>query len=143
MVNILFGGCMFALPFLPCNILLFNHDIYFVISIFKINNQLFGYLYIKTTFYCNELIQSFVVFHSALLDFSSPEPKAQVSFSDQNLCVVRRRCRKLFIFFSRTTGPVSTKLETTYSWVKRIQISSNEWSHPFPRGDNYEKAKIH
>ena len=24
--------------------------------------------------------------------FSSPEPKAQVSFSDQNLSVVRRRC---------------------------------------------------
>ena len=24
--------------------------------------------------------------------FSSPEPKAQMSFSDQNLSVVRRRC---------------------------------------------------
>ena len=37
--------------------------------------------------------------------FSSPEPKAQVSFSDQNLSVVRRRCccwrcRKLFTFSS-------------------------------------------
>ena len=48
--------------------------------------------------------------------FSSPEPKAQVSFSDQNLSVVlccccrrcRCCCRKLFTFH-RTTGPVSTK----------------------------------
>ena len=39
--------------------------------------------------------------------FSSPGPKAQVSFSDQNLSVVRRRrrhrrrcCRKLFTFLS-------------------------------------------
>ena len=37
--------------------------------------------------------------------FSSPESKAQVSFSDQNLSVVRRRCRcrrcrKLFTFSS-------------------------------------------
>ena len=38
--------------------------------------------------------------------FSSPEPKAQVSFSDQNLSVVRRcsscswHCRKLFTFSS-------------------------------------------
>ena len=39
--------------------------------------------------------------------FSSPEPKSQVSFSDHNLSVVRRRCRysrrrcrKLFTFSS-------------------------------------------
>ena len=32
--------------------------------------------------------------------FGSPEPKAQGSFSDHNLSVVRRRrCRKLFTFF--------------------------------------------
>ena len=31
--------------------------------------------------------------------FSSPEPKAQVNFSDQNLPIVRR-CRKLFTFLS-------------------------------------------
>ena len=41
--------------------------------------------------------------------FSSPEPKAQVSFSDQNLSVVRHRrrcccCQKLFTF-SSSQGP--------------------------------------
>ena len=76
--------------------------------------------------------------------FSSPEPKAQVTFSDQNVSVVRRRCccrcRKLFdmfIFFSRTTGPISTKPRTKPPWVKEIQVCSNEGSRPFPRGDNY------
>ena len=39
-----------------------------------------------------------------------PEPKAQVSFSDQNLSVVRRRCRrrrcrKLFTFSSSSQEP--------------------------------------
>ena len=41
--------------------------------------------------------------------FSSPEPKAQVSFSDQNLSVVRRRCcrcRKLFTFSSSSQEPL-------------------------------------
>ena len=44
---------------------------------------------------------------------SSPEPKAQVSFSDQNLSVVRRRCccrcrryRKLFTFSSSSPEPL-------------------------------------
>ena len=32
--------------------------------------------------------------------FSSPEPKAQVNFSDQNLSVFRRRYRKFFTFSS-------------------------------------------
>ena len=48
--------------------------------------------------------------------FSSPEPKAQVSFSDQNLSVVRRcrrrcrrrrwRCRKLFTFSPSSPEPL-------------------------------------
>ena len=55
--------------------------------------------------------------------FKEIEPKVQVSFSDENLSVVRRLCcrRKLFpffFFFSRTTGPISTKLGIKYSWVK-------------------------
>ena len=42
-------------------------------------------------------------------NFSSPEPKAQASFSDQNLSVVRRcccRCRKLFTFSYSSPGPL-------------------------------------
>ena len=49
----------------------------------------------------------------------------------------------IFIFFSRTTGPISTKLGTKHPWVKGIQVCSNEGPRPFPRGDNYEIVKIH
>ena len=45
--------------------------------------------------------------------------------------------------FSRTTGPISTKLDTMHPWVKGIQVCSNEGPHPFPGGDNYEIAIIH
>ena len=73
------------------------------------------------------------------------------SFSDQNLSVVRRyrrrcrSCRKLFTFSSSspTTGPISTNHDTRLPWVKGIQVSSNEGPRPFPRGDNYEIAKMH
>ena len=47
------------------------------------------------------------------------------------------------MFFSRTTGPISTKLCTVKaSLVKRNKLCSNEGALPFPRGDNYEIAKI-
>ena len=49
----------------------------------------------------------------------------------------------LKIFFSRTTGPILTKLGTKYPWVKEIHVCSNEGPHPSPRGDNNEIAKIH
>ena len=49
----------------------------------------------------------------------------------------------IFIFFSRTTGPISTKLGTHHPWVKRIKVCLNEGAHLFSRGDNYEIAKIH
>ena len=80
--------------------------------------------------------------------------KAHVSYSDQNLsivrCLGRRCCHQLFtlsltfhifIIFSRTTGPISTKLGTKHPQVKGIQVCSNEGPHLFPRGDNYEIAK--
>ena len=70
---------------------------------------------------------------------SSPEPKAQVSFSDHNLFVVRRRCCKLFtflFFFSRTTEPISTKLGTNHPLVKGFEICSNDGLCPFPRENN-------
>ena len=47
---------------------------------------------------------------------SSPKPKVEVSFSDQNLSVIRRRCCccfifiYIFMFFSKSTWPHSTKL---------------------------------
>ena len=82
-------------------------------------------------------------------NLSSLEPKAQVSFSDHNLSVVRRcrcrlwHCRKLFIFSSCSPEPISTKLGTKHSWVKGTQFCSSEGPGLFPRGGNYEIAKIH
>ena len=47
------------------------------------------------------------------------------------------------MFFSRTTELVSTKLGTKHSFVKGIQVCSNEGQRPFLRRDNYEIAKIY
>ena len=81
--------------------------------------------------------------------FSSPELKAQVSFSVHlcpsvrlSVCLsVRLQNFHIFIFFSRTTGPISTKLGTKHPRVKGIQVCSNEGPHPFPRGDNYTNSE--
>ena len=74
--------------------------------------------------------------------FSSPELKAQVSFSDNFLSVVCLSTFHIFIFFSRTTGPISTKLGTNHPFKKGIQVCSNEWPHPFRKGDNSKTIKI-
>ena len=47
----------------------------------------------------------------------------------------------IFIF-SRTTGPISTKLGTKHPWVKGIQVCSNEGPRPSQRGDNWEMIKL-
>ena len=47
------------------------------------------------------------------------------------------------LFFSRTTGSTPTKLGTKHSWVKGIQVCSNEGPHPSQRGDDREIVKIH
>ena len=44
----------------------------------------------------------------------------------------------IFIFFSRTTGSISTTLRTKHSCAKKIRRVA-----PFIRGDNKEIAKIH
>ena len=49
----------------------------------------------------------------------------------------------MFVFFSRTTGHISTKRGARYSWVKGIQAYSIEGTRPYPRGDNNKIAKIH
>jgi hypothetical protein len=49
----------------------------------------------------------------------------------------------LKIFFSRTTGPILTILVTDHSYVKVIQICSNEGDNPSPRGDNSKRVKMH
>jgi hypothetical protein len=88
--------------------------------------------------------------------FSSPELKAQVSFSDRPLSGVRLSVRPsvcpsvctsvnfyIFDFFSRTVGPILTRLNTNHPWVKGIQVCSKEGDIPSPRGDNRERVKLH
>jgi hypothetical protein len=80
--------------------------------------------------------------------FSSPELKAQVSSSDRPLSGIRLSvCPSvnfyIFDFFSRTTGPILTRIGANHPWVKGIQVSSKEGDSPSPRGDNGERVKIH
>jgi hypothetical protein len=49
-----------------------------------------------------------------------------------------------YIFdFSRTTGPILTKLGTNHPWSKGIQFYSNEGDSPSPRGDNSLRVNLH
>jgi hypothetical protein len=76
--------------------------------------------------------------------FSSPELKAQVSYSDRLLSVVRLSVNfYIFDFFSRSAWPILTKLGTNHPWGEGIQVCSNEGDCPSPRGDNSETVKIH
>jgi hypothetical protein len=67
--------------------------------------------------------------------FSSPELKAQVSFSDHLLSVIMQSVRlsvypsihpsvnfSIFDFFSRTTGPISAKLCTNHPWGRGFRF---------------------
>jgi hypothetical protein len=49
-------------------------------------------------------------------------------------------------FFSRTTGPILTRLGTNHPWEKGIKVYSNEGerlSRLSPRGDNSKRVKVH
>jgi hypothetical protein len=48
----------------------------------------------------------------------------------------------LKIFFSRTTGPILTRLGINH-WGGGILVCSNEGDCPSPRGDNSKRVKIH
>jgi hypothetical protein len=54
---------------------------------------------------------------------------------------MRRSCLK--IFFSRTTGPILTRLGTNHPWVNGTQVCSKEGDSPFPRGHNSESVRMH
>ena len=44
----------------------------------------------------------------------------------------------LKIFFSRTIGPISTKLGTKHHWIKGIHVCSKKGQRPSTRGDTSE-----
>jgi hypothetical protein len=46
-------------------------------------------------------------------------------------------------FFSRTTGPILTRLDTNHPWEEGIQVCSNEGDCSPPRGGNSRRVKIH
>jgi hypothetical protein len=49
-----------------------------------------------------------------------------------------------YIFdFSRTTGPISTRLGTYHPWGEGLPVSSNEGGRPSSRGDGSERVKMH
>ena len=83
-----------------------------------------------------------------ILVSSSPELKARELFWSPvvRLSVrisVRLKTFHISIFFSRTTGSISTNVCTKEPLVKQNQVCSNLELRPFLRGDNYEIAKIH
>jgi hypothetical protein len=49
----------------------------------------------------------------------------------------------LKIFFSRTTGPILTRLGKDHPWSERIYVSLKKGDSPSPREDNSERVKIH
>jgi hypothetical protein len=44
--------------------------------------------------------------------------------------------------FSRTNRPILLKLGTSYLWVRRIHVYSNEGPGPLQRGDNHKNVKM-
>ena len=73
-----------------------------------------------------------------IVNFSSPELKAQVSFS-VCLLFVCPSVRKLFSHFNlllQNHWANFIKLGTKHPWMKRIQVNSNERPCLSPRGDN-------
>ena len=107
------------------------------------------------TFYCFSLL-FFKKNGMIFIRFSSPEPKAQVSFSDQNLSVVRRRrrrcrrcrrcCRKLFTFSSSSPDPLGQfqpNLAQSILWWRGFKFVQMKGPAFFKGIYIYEVAKIH
>jgi hypothetical protein len=65
-----------------------------------------------------QIAEIYVIMFTISCIFSSPELKAQVSYSGRpSVCKLLN-----FNFFSRTTGPILTKLGTNHPWGEGILI---------------------
>lgn len=73
------------------------------------------------------------------LPFSSPEPKALVSFSNANLSVVVVINFSNFYLLLQNHWATKTKLCTKHPWRKGFQVCSKEGSYPL---QNQERVKI-
>jgi hypothetical protein len=114
----------------------------------------FNFLYLRCSLsismviFPNRKYFIYLINYTNSLIFSSSELKAQVSYSDRLLSVVCLSVRLsvnfyIFDFFSRTTGPILTKLGTNHPWGEGIQVCSNKGDYPSSRGDNSKRVKIH
>ena len=90
--------------------------------------------------YCQNYTE---VGHSQLLPlYTRPRRLECWSGMSGSYCFVKKKIVdfSLYVFFSRTTEPISTKLGTKHHWMKGIQLCSNEGSHSI---DDNKMAKIH
>ena len=82
------------------------------------------------------------IYDSQCVDFSSPERKAQSSFSPHLSSV----CLFIFHMFSQEE-PLNkfqpNLVQCLRGWREFKCLQMNQWPRPFPRGDNNEIAKIH
>jgi hypothetical protein len=46
-------------------------------------------------------------------------------------------------FFSRTTGPILTRLGTNHPWGREIKFVQMKGDYPSPKGDNSKRVKIY
>ena len=109
-------------------------------------------LFHRLLIYCNFTSNSeeFLICTQMLYCFfiCSPALKAYLSISDRLSSVrsfVRPSVCKLSTFssFPELQAPFQPNLAQSILGLREIQVCSNEGPHPFPRGDNYEIAKIH
>jgi hypothetical protein len=75
--------------------------------------------------------------------FSSPELKAQVSYSDRPLSVCLFVNFYIFNFLLQNHCANFNQTWRKSSLGKDIQVSSNEGDCPSPRGDNSKGVKMH
>jgi hypothetical protein len=81
--------------------------------------------------------------------FSTPELKAQVSYSDRQLSVARLSvCPSvskldIFDFFSIKTAPILAKLGTSQPWKGGDSKLLKSRELLFSKGDNHKRVKIH
>jgi hypothetical protein len=66
--------------------------------------------------------------------FSSPDLKAQVSYSDRRLPAIRLSVNFYIFDFSSTTGSILTRLGTNHPWGEGFQVCLNEGDRPSTRG---------
>ena len=88
-------------------------------------------------------------YHSSVRDnskFSQTKLKNSFYFECSSKVVVRLSICKLCAFVSssqKALGHFESNSGIKHSWMKGFQVCSNERPHPFPKGENNEKAKMH